>query len=289
MTTNLQPASQASQSIIYSPETRLKDSLFDILIHFFQEFRRTRWQIWVTFKRDFVSRYNQTMLGFAWSIILPLIPITTYVLLAYVRVLKTADNMPFVVYIVVGMTVWTFLSGTLMSPIDSLQRNKTVLESSRYPMLAVILSNFGQMIYEMMVRIAFVVIVLIYFQISLSWTIIFLPVLVLPLALFSLGLGMSLAIMNIIVRDIYNIVQVIIRYAIFLSSVIFPMADSGIAGMINWFNPFNTYVNAIRDFIVFGSISNLTLYGITSLIAIVIFLVGCKILYAMEPRIKGYL
>jgi lipopolysaccharide transport system permease protein len=274
---------------VYSPKTRLNDSLFFILKHFVQEIKRTRWQIWITFKRDFVSAYKQTVAGVLWSILLPLIPITTYLLLAYLRVLKTTENMPFIVYIVIGMTLWAFLSGSLTSPLVAIQKGKVILEMSKYPVLAVIISNFGHIVYEVLVRIVFVISVLVYYRISLAWYIFLLPVLILPLAMFSLGLGMILAILNIITKDVRNIVDVIMRYAIFLSSVIFPMPTEGLIGTLNRFNPFNTFVNTIRDFIVFGQVSHLELYLMTSGVAIIIFLLACKILYAMEYKIKGYL
>lgn len=273
----------------YAPNTRLHDSLWTILIHFFQEFRRTRWQIWVTFKRDFVSSYNQTALGFLWSIVMPLIPVTVYLLLAAIRVLATTEDMPFVIYIVVGMTIWTFLSGTITSSVNSIQLGKSILESSRYPVFAVIMSNFGQMVYELLVRSTFVVTVLLFFRVSVSWTVLLLPLVLIPLVMFSLGAGMILAVLNIILKDINNIVNLVLRYGIFLSSVIFPMTETGVLGYLNKFNPFNTFVVTVRDFIVFGQITAWELYLVTSVMSFIVFLLACKILYFMEFRIKGYL
>jgi lipopolysaccharide transport system permease protein len=277
------------QLTTYSPQTRLHDSLWTILKHFFLEIKRTRWQIWVTFKRDFVSAYNQTTVGLLWSVVMPLIPISVYLLLAYLRVLRTTENMPFVVYIVVGMTIWTFLSGSLTSPILAIQKSKVVLETSKYPILAVILSNFGQMIYQTSIRIIFVVLVLIFYKISLSWNILLLPLLILPLALFSLSLGIILAIVNVIIRDVQNVVDIVMRYGVFLSSVIFPMTETGLIGTLNLFNPFNTFVIAVRNFIVFGQIPHLTVYLVTTGVSILLFLVACKVLYIMEYRLKAFL
>jgi len=282
------PASK-HQLATYSPQTRLHDSLWTILKYFFLEIQRTRWQIWVTFKRDFVSAYNQTALGFLWSLVLPLIPVTVYLLLAYIRVLKTAENMPFVVYIVIGMTLWMFLSGTILSSITAIQKGKTVLETSKYPLLAVILSSFGQMVFDTSVRIGFVIVVLIFFKISLSWGILLLPIALLPLTLFSLGLGMILAVLNVIIKDVGNMADVVMRYGVFLSSVIFPMPETDLLGRLNLLNPFNTFVVAIRDLIVFGTMAHPGRYLVTSAAAVIIFLVACKIVYFMEYRIKGYL
>jgi len=275
--------------IKYSPETRLNDSLFVIITHICQEIKQTYWQIWITFKRDFVSSYNQTVLGFLWSIILPIIPITAYIILAYIRVLKTTEAMPFVIYITLGMTIWFFLSSTITSTIASLQRGKAVLETSRYPMIAIILSNFGQMIYDLTVRILFVFVVMVYYQSLPSWRIVFLPILLIPLVMFSLGSGVLLAILNIIVQDTQKIVQVVMQYGIFFSSVIFPMTTDGLVGHLNTLNPFNTYVVVIREFIVFGTIPHYNLYGVTTLASFIFLLASCKILYLMEYRVKGYL
>jgi lipopolysaccharide transport system permease protein len=197
--------------------------------------------------------------------------------------------MPFVVYIVIGMTLWMFLSGTILSSITAIQKGKTVLETSKYPLLAVILSSFGQMVFDTSVRIGFVIVVLIFFKISLSWGILLLPIALLPLTLFSLGLGMILAVLNVIIKDVGNMADVVMRYGVFLSSVIFPMPETDLLGRLNLLNPFNTFVVAIRDLIVFGTMAHPGRYLVTSAAAVIIFLVACKIVYFMEYRIKGYL
>ncbi len=273
----------------YSPETALGEPLYRILWHFLSELRRIRWQIWIAFRRDFSGRHSQTVLGVFWSLLLPLIPVTVYLLLAHVRVLKTTDDMPFVVYIVLGMTIWTFLSGTILSSIAAIPRAKTILETSRYPVLAEILSNFGQMMFELTVRSAFLIVVLLLFDVSLHWSIFLLPLVMLPLILFGLGAGIFLSILNVIIKDVSHTVEIVLRYGLFLSSVIFPMPESGVFARFNMFNPFNTFVVAVRDFVVLGQLSNLNLFLITSLIGVFLFLFSCKVLYTMEFRIKAYL
>ncbi len=272
-----------------TPDSRIGDSLPKILLSFYRELQQNRWQIWMAFKKDFVSQYKQTVLGFIWSIILPIIPISVYLFLGLIKAVRMPDNMHFAVYIVIGRTLWFFLSANINSIMKALSKEKQLLSKVKYPLITVLASNFGRVVYELLVSTVFVLVVLLIFKISLNFYMILLPLLLIPLVFFSVGTGMILSILNIIYRDIEKITTIILTYGVFLSSVIFPMPDSGISGSLIKFNPFNTFINEIRNIIVFGSLDDVNLFLITSLISLIIFLTGCKIVYLMEFRIKQFL
>jgi ABC-type polysaccharide/polyol phosphate export permease len=107
--------------------------------------------------------------------------------------------------------------------------------------------------------------------------------------LFALGLGMMLGILDVVVQDTRRFVLLMLRYGLFISSVIFPFPETGISGEINKFNIFNTFVNASRDLLFHGYIKNPELYLYSSLVGIAIFLVAAKMVYAMDYKIRAYL
>jgi ABC-type polysaccharide/polyol phosphate export permease len=274
---------------IYSPNDRLNLSVFRVFKNIFQEIKSHKWQIWIAFKKDFINSYNHTAIGFIWSIILPLIPISAYVLLAQFRILKTTDNMPFIVYILIGFTIWFFLTNTITTIMNSLRREKGILTKIKYPLSAVILSHFGKLIFDLLVRIIFSSIILILYNIHIGLHLLLLVFLLIPLIIFSFGIGLILLVLSEIYRDITNFIDIFFRYGMFISSVIFPMPNIELIQKINLFNPFNTYIVNIREFIVFGNFTNIELFLYTSLFSLVIFIISVKFMYIMENRLKAYL
>jgi lipopolysaccharide transport system permease protein len=274
---------------VISSNNRIGDNIFRIFYELLKQVKNNRWSIWFTFKRDFLIPFNQTKLGLIWSIIMPLIPISAYSLLAYIKVIKTSEDMPFIVYIVVGLTIWMFMANLISSTMTSIEKGRDILTKVKYPIIAIIVSRLGTVTYDFSLRIVLTFIILHYHGYHLSISSLLLPLLLIPSVLISIGLGMIFSILNEIYKDIKNVVEILLRYGLFLSSVIFPLPIGGLIEKLNSFNPFNTYVINIREYMVHGHIHNIDLFLSTTAISIIIFISGVWLLYNMENRIKGYL
>jgi len=274
---------------VYSSETRSSEGILNILISTYKEVLSMKWQIWIAFKKGFVASYRNTLLGIFWAIFLPLIPVSVYLILAQIKILRSSDDMPFVLFIVLGMVIYLFITGTITSVMNSLDKEKAILKKVNYPISAAMLSNFGKVAFELLVRLFFVIPLLIYFGVPWQSGLLLLPLMLVILTVFSLGIGVTLAISNVVLPDIKNVVGLVVAYGLFVSSVIFPMPENGLIGKINLFNPLNTFVNAVRQLIVFGKIENVLQVSIWAAISVVIALFACKLSYSMEYRIKEYL
>lgn len=277
------------KTTIYSPSDRVDFNIIEIFKFFLFQIKSYKWQIWIAFKKDFISSYSQTALGFIWSIVLPLVPVSAYVMLAQIKVLKTSETMPFIVYIIVGFTIWFFLTNTITSIMNSIQREKGILSKIKYPLIAVVLSNFGKVFFDLLVRVIFSFIILVLYDIDIGIEILLLSFALLPLVLFSFTVGMILLVLNEIYKDIKNFTDIFFRYGMFVSSVIFPLPNGGLIEQINNFNPFNTYVVNIRSLIVNGEFVNMDIFLYTSLFSLIIFVLSVKFIFLMENRLKAYL
>ena len=243
----------------------------------------------MAFKKDFVASYNQTVFGFLWSLVLPIIPLSVYIILAHFKVLKTTQNMPYVVYIVTGLTIWFLMASTILAVMISIQKERNILSKIPYPMIAVMIANFGKVIYEFIVRSLLIVLVLFAYGLSPSAAAVYLLIMIIPLLLFCLGLGMILAVLNEVYKDIKNFVEISLRYGIFISSTIFPLPERGLIASINVFNPFNTYVVSLRSILILGTIDNMKIFMITAIFSMLLFVIACKLVFILEYRIKANL
>ncbi len=106
-----------------------------------------------------------------------------------------------------------------------------------------------------------------------------------PLCLFTLGLGLLLALMNAVVRDIGQMVTYGLTFWMFLTPVIYPAPTGGARALINMLNPVSPFVTAAQDLTTRGGLSQPRLYGLGCAVAIAVFLLGWRVFHLAEPRI----
>ncbi|WP_340691631.1 ABC transporter permease, partial [Hyphomonas sp.] len=101
------------------------------------------------------------------------------------------------------------------------------------------------------------------------------------------SLGLMLAIFNVIIPDVERVVTIMLQYGVFMSGVIFPLGRLGPLKVLESFNPFNVYIQALRDDVFFGQITNHAAVWSWAGVALLLFLVSMRFFYVMERRIRG--
>ena len=274
----------------YSANYRCNDNIFTALAALYQQAVTFKWQIWLAVKKNIHQTYQQDVFGLFWSIAMPIIPMTIYMVLAYIKVFKTVDNMPFIYYISMGMLVWLLIATTIHTVTMAIKSEKSVLTTTNFPIFPTILSKLGEVLHDTAIRFVIVAIVVVWFQMEISFGNLILAFLsLIPAVIFALGLGMMLSILDVVIQDTRRILILVLRYGLFISSVIFPFPEWGIPGMLNKFNIFNTYVNATRDLLHHGSIQHVDVFIYSSIVSVVIFLIAVKLVYSMDYKIRAYL
>jgi lipopolysaccharide transport system permease protein len=274
---------------VYHKDYLISDSLITSWRKTLQAIWRNRWLIWVNFKKDFFSQYRQSGLGLLWSLIVPIIPVSAYLFLGYVRVLNVRGGMPFPVYIITGMTFWLLLREGIDSGMGAIQRDRGILTKINTPLIVVILSRYGGVCANTLIRFVFLIFILFFYKIIPNPNIIIIPFIVLPLVGLGLGLGILQGIFNSANNDITNVSNMFLRYGMFVSSVIFPMPTEGILGLVNNLNIFNHLIVGIRDFVVLGQFQYPAHFGAASAIGLCIMFLGVKWQHTVQYRVKGLL
>lgn len=275
---------------IYSASYRQSNGFFTILFDFYEEIKKYKWQIFFSIRKQIKSTYQQDIFGLFWAIIMPIIPMTVYMLLAYVKVFNTVDNVPFIFYIAMGMFIWLLMSSIIRHVMLSIKKEKSILRSTNTPMLVIMITALGEILNDSFIRIFAVAIIIIWFKIDISLlSIVYAFLLLIPIIIFSFSIGVIFAIFDMIAQDTRRVVDIFLRYGIFISSVIFPFPTIGILGSINSFNFFNTYIVAFRDLVYFGTINNMNIVLYTSIVGIFIFYISMKMLYKMDYKLRAFL
>lgn len=274
---------------VYNRDICVKDSYKTAFKETVDNLKANRWLIWTNFKKDFFSKYNQSGLGKFWAVILPIIPVSAYLFLGYVRVLNVKGGMPFPVYMIIGITFWQFLASGIQSGMKAIKQDKNVINKINVPIIIPIISKYGNIAADTFIRIIFLSCVLAYYRMEIHWEILFLPFILMPLVLMSFGAGIFLSVLNSVTNDVENIIKIFLTYGMWISSVIFPMPTEGILSDINKINIFNHLMVGIRDFIVLGQFRYPIHYLVSSAACVLVFIISIKLQHNLQYKIKGLL
>jgi lipopolysaccharide transport system permease protein len=243
-----------------------------------------RYLIKQLFIRDFKAQYQRSVLGILWTIIMPLIPVTVYLFMSFVGVLRPGvKNIPYPLFVVVGMSIWRMFADGTSVCMTRVLGSGHILKKIRTPKVVIILAGMGSVCFDALVRAGLIVVLAVAY-----WTIpSFLGILLASLSLlallsFTLALGMIAALFNVVVRDVQKVIQVGLTYGMFLSSVIFVMPETGLIADLIIFYPMNTFVMEIRHMLFFGLPINSTLFLITSGLSVAFLIAAVRCFYVLE-------
>ena len=120
----------AQSFTIFSPSYRYRAGPIEAITALFREVANDRWRIWEAFKRDFRSNYADTILGKFWAVVLPLVPIGVYVLLAQMRVVDRSEDIPFVLFICLGVTIYGMATAPIQDTIGAIRGQGALLSKT---------------------------------------------------------------------------------------------------------------------------------------------------------------
>lgn len=275
---------------IYKSNFRENNNLFFTFKEIFKQILEFRWLILLSIKKQNKLIYQQDIFGKMWIIVMPIVPMTAYVLLASIKVFNTVAEMPFIFYIVIGMFIWMLMSSIVIKVMLSVKRESSILRTNNVSIIISMLRQLGEILFDSLIRVIAVVVVIIWFKIEVELVSVLLSILsLIPIILISFSIGIICAILDIIVQDTRKVVDIFFRYGLFISSVIFPFPQDGVLGFINSFNIFNTYVVSFRELIYCGYISDLSIFIYSSLFGFALFALAIKLSYVFDYKIREYL
>ncbi|MBD3646463.1 MAG: ABC transporter permease [Pseudomonadales bacterium] len=251
-----------------------------------RELVQYRDHIATAFWQDFRSMYRGTFFGVTWNVVLPLAPVLLYTLLAQRRVLPVFDGVNPSSYVALGATIWFLLASCVQQPLQIVQSRNAEVMKTALPLSAMVVSGFAQILFDALIRMMFVIGIIALTGTSVKLTLLWLPLVLVPAVLLSLGTGLILGIANLIYSDVGRVTGIFIQYGLFISGVIFPLSSLPFSEILKW-NPFYFFIEEARVLSFQGVPENLPSLGIFTALAIAIFLLGCRVFYVMEYRVRG--
>jgi len=195
--------------------------------------------------RDIKIRYKQTVLGVMWIILQPLISMVLFTIVFGNFAKIPSDNIPYPIFVFIGLMYWQFFSSVLNSSANSLVSNENIIKKVYFPrIMAPISSTFAHLV-DIIPTLIILFGLLIYYKVSPTLeSFILLPFLLVLVLLFALGIGMFLAPLNAKFRDIRYILPFFIQLGMYATPVIYPSSLFG--GSMRYIRILNPVAEAIE-------------------------------------------
>lgn len=253
----------------------------------FRELVDFRGLIWRLIVRDISARYKQSFLGVFWAFLAPLVMMFVFVWVKGKNILPIGDtNMPYAAFVFLGQVVWLLFSQGLTKTAGSLVAAGSMLTKINFPKEVLVISAVGQTIFEFMLRIPLLLIIFFWVGFIPKFSLLLLPIMLIPLLLFVIGLGFFVSLLNAVFRDIDSILTIILSLGMFATPVVYPPPTSWpLSFLINHLNPISAFVIAARDLATVGYLSEPASYISSTILGIISFLIGWRLMHLVEPKI----
>src|SRR5262245_8132695 len=188
-----------------------------------EEVVRSRDLLYMLTWRELRIRYKQSVMGFMWALLMPAIITLAGVMLRVAashfsgEALEGAD----IGAIAVKSLPWAFFVGSLRFGTASLTSNASLVTKIKFPRLVFPLASVLTALADLAVASPLVILLLPFLGVRLSWTMLWAPVLLLILVVFTAGICVLLSAANLFFRDVKYLVEVFMTFAIFFTPVLY--------------------------------------------------------------------
>jgi ABC-2 type transport system permease protein len=261
------PMSNTTPIPIYDSAARKSPALDEL-----KELWRYRNLVHQLVRRDIVTRYKRSVLGIAWTMLNPL-GMTIVLSIVFSQVFGAGGGYP--VYVLSGLMPWTFFAQTTNACMVGLVWGGNLLKRIYIPRTVFAVSAIGTGLVNLILSLVPLLAVMLFYGIPPKLNSIFLPLAILFLAMFSLGLGLLLSSIAIQFADVAEMYQIILTAWMYLSPIIY--TEEFIPDQWMWLvriNPMYYLINFFRAFIYEGRLPSPSEFLISGGIALSMLLIG---------------
>jgi lipopolysaccharide transport system permease protein len=171
--------------------------------------------------RDIKVLYAQTVLGFSWAILQPLIQIILFTIV-FGKVAKIdTDGIPYFLFSTVAIVPWTFMSQAMSHSSQSLVAGQHILGKVYFPRLIFPLTAVFSKIVDFAISLLIILFTLLYYKIIPNWNVLFLPLFVAQMVCIALAVGLWLSAMAIRYRDVKYAMNFLTRILMYTAPIVY--------------------------------------------------------------------
>jgi ABC-2 type transport system permease protein len=175
-------------------------------------------------RTDFKLRYQGSVLGYAWSLLRPLL-LFVILYVVFVVIFPLGKGIPhYPIYLLLGIVLWNFFNEMTTQSLSSIVERGDLIRKIRIPRWIIILSSSISALINFLLNLVVVVVFLLINHVDLLKTTLWFPLLLLEIYIFAVGISLILATLFVKYRDMKYIWEVILQAGFYMTPILYPLS-----------------------------------------------------------------
>ncbi|MBF0371106.1 MAG: ABC transporter permease [Magnetococcales bacterium] len=224
--------------------------------------------------RGFKGQYRRSLMGPAWAFLQPLVYMVVFTFLRGVLDIPS-NGIPYAIFTFSALVPWTFFSNAVSRCAPSISANGGILKKISvareiFPISAVVTS-----LLDFLIASVILVGMMVYYEVPVGWTLLWIPLLVVLTALFALGIGLAAAAVGTFKHDVIFGIPFLMQFWMLATPIMYPASQvperwQGIFAL----NPMVGLIEGFRNILTLGQGPDLALLGTSVLGIAVVWLIA---------------
>lgn len=234
--------------------------------------------------RDIKVKYKQTILGASWAIIQPFMTMVVFSLFFGKLAKVDSDGLPYPVFSYAALVPWTFFSNGIHMSANSLVHSANMIKKIYFPRLVIPIATIIAGAVDFCLAFIVLLGMMLFYGITPTSNIIWLPFLLLLTFITSLGVGLWLSAMNVQFRDVRYTVQFIIQFWMFATPIAYSssMIENDLLRTLYGINPMVGVVEGFRWALLGTETAPGPIIVVSTLVALLLLISGLFYFRRME-------
>lgn len=241
--------------------------------------------LWAITCRDIRVRYKQSIMGFMWAVLMPILIIGSGVVVRYAYALAahTSLNKADIASVAVKSLPWAFLVSSLRFANQSLINNKELVTKIYFPKEIFPIASVLASLMDLMVASAALIVFLAVMRVDGGYYLLWVPLLLLTTIAVTAGVGMIVAAASLYFRDVKFIVEVFLTFGIFFTPVFYDVKMLGPRGTWLYLNPAGPLLDGFGACVAWHHAPDLPWLAYSVVFALTALLGGYAFFKHLEP------
>ena len=235
---------------------------------------------WAELKTEIINSY----LGWIWLVLEPLAFMFIYMFIGGVVFKSKVEYFP--IFVFIGLSVWNFFNKTVVSSVKLVSSNKDTVTKVYLPKFLLLFIKMGVNLFKMMISFLLVVIFMIFYQVPISWNVLWFIPIIITAIVFTFGVCTIVMHLGVFAEDLVNLVNIGLRMVFYLTGVFYDIntriKNGTLRTLLLDFNPLANFIFNMRNVLIYrtGIVGYWTLLWFV--VGLLLSMLGIRTIYKYE-------
>lgn len=273
------------KTTIYTPRSELRHPL-RLLSVMCSDVIQSRELAWRLFVRNISARYRQTMVGYLWAILPPLLTSAIWIFLNSQKIMTFQETtLPYPLYVLVGTILWQVFVDSINAPIRVIKESAPMIAKINFPREALLFAALFEVLFNLIIQIVLLAGVFIYFKVTVTSGIVIALSGVAGIIMMGMMAGIILTPVSVLYGDIQQGIPMILQPLFYLTPIVYAVPEGGAAAVLAKLNPISPLIIYTRELITTGEYVCLELSLILTGFTFILLILGWVLYRIAMPHL----